>query len=128
MDRKAYPTSFTQQSGDPHPACIELGNALHVEFGQLIKPDHKNCLYPITVVRRCRSNAPIVQQACKDATTDKERDNEKTLNYGNGAGNAVEAVHGKDDGDCAQHDDHCRGDNAQAVPQGRELPKRSAYP
>ena len=81
-------TAFTQQSGDPHAACIELGKALKVEFGQLVKADHKNCLYPFTVVRGCRSNPPIVRHACEDARADKERDNEKTLNYGQGAGDA----------------------------------------
>ena len=89
MDGKAYSAFFTQQSSDPHAACIEFGKALQVEFGQLVKPDHKNCLYAITVGRGCRSNAPIVRHACEDPHADKERNNQKTLNHGQGAGNAV---------------------------------------
>ena len=32
MDRNAYATSVTQQSGDPDVASVELGKALHVSW------------------------------------------------------------------------------------------------
>jgi hypothetical protein len=60
MHGKAYSNSFTQQSSDPHAATAELGKALKVEVGQLVKADHQNCLCPVNVWRRCGSNAPIV--------------------------------------------------------------------
>ena len=99
MHRKAYATPFTQQSRDLHAACIKLGKALQVEFGQLIKADDQNCLYPFSVRRGCRWDTPIIGQACEDARADKDRDNEKTLNYGQAPGNAVQAVHDKTNGD-----------------------------
>jgi hypothetical protein len=53
MHGKPNVAFFTQQSGDPHAAFVELGEALQLEFGQLVEPDYKNCLRPVAVVRGC---------------------------------------------------------------------------
>ena len=52
----------------------------------------------------------------------------KTLNDRQAPGYVLQAVHDKANGDRTYHHDQGRGDNAQAVPHGGKLPKRSVYP
>ena len=55
MHGKAY--SFTQQSGDHHAACIELGNALQVEFGELVEPDDE--VPQLSLPHHCGAQVPV---------------------------------------------------------------------